>query len=131
MRHTALTLAALWALTQAGCASSPGAGERGTSARNVIFADEIATSTALDVYDLVQRHRPGWLQGRGPASIRDPRPELPVVYVDGVRFGDVESLRRFQITDVEELRYRSASEATTRYGTGHTGGVIEVRTRRR
>lgn len=33
------------------------------------------------------------------------------------------------LLDVQEDRHISASDATTRYGTGHTGGAIEIRIR--
>lgn len=115
-------------LVLAACATSVGGSARG--ARNVITAQEIATTTAQDAYDVIARLRPRWLQSRGAASIRDPAPQLPVVYVDRIRMGGLEVLRTLNITDILELRYYSASDATTRYGTDHAGGVIEVYTRR-
>jgi hypothetical protein len=51
---------------------------------------------------------------------------MPVVFLDGVRAGDLQALERFRVEDVEELRYHSARDATTRWGTGYSGGVIEV-----
>jgi hypothetical protein len=40
------------------------------------------------------------------------------------------TLQQIRAIDVQEIRYLSATEATTPYGTGHVGGVIEVTTRR-
>jgi hypothetical protein len=48
------------------------------------------------------------------------------VYVNGVRSGDVNSLHQIQVIDVREVRRLSATEATQRYGTGHTMGAILV-----
>jgi hypothetical protein len=38
----------------------------------------------------------------------------------------VEALRVVRITETEQIRFISATDATTRWGTGHMGGVIEV-----
>jgi hypothetical protein len=43
-----------------------------------------------------------------------------------VRHGDIQSLRSILIEEIAEVRFISASDATTRWGTGHAGGVIQV-----
>jgi hypothetical protein len=55
---------------------------------------------------------------------------MPLVYVNGVRYGEPQTLRNLRVQEVEEIRFISATDATTRWGTGHTGGVIEVMLRR-
>jgi hypothetical protein len=50
------------------------------------------------------------------------------VYLNNVRHGGVMSLRDILVTDIQEIRFISASDATTRWGTGHGSGVIMVRT---
>jgi hypothetical protein len=82
-----------------------------------------------NAYEVVQRLRPGWLRTRGRISIQYPTAQNPVVYVDNIRFGSPNSLRQVSVDAIEEIRYMGASEATTRFGTGHAGGVILVRTR--
>lgn len=109
------------------CSSSRGAGPGGN--RNVITSDEIRALNVSTAMDVVQRLRPEFLRGRGRASIQDPAAQFPVVYVDGVRAGGIDALRTIGATDVLEIRYINSTDATTRYGTGHTGGVIEVRIR--
>lgn len=126
MRSAPAALAALVVL--AACSATAGGRAGGT--RNVITADEIASTTARDAYEVIERLRPRWLQSRGVASFRDAAPQLPVVYVDRIRIGGLEVLRTLNVTDIVELRFYSASDATTRYGTDHAGGVIEVYTRR-
>jgi hypothetical protein len=49
-----------------------------------------------------------------------------VVYLDSNRYGTMASLRQLSLGGVQEVRYYGASEATNRYGTGHTGGAILV-----
>ena len=57
--------------------------------------------------------------------------QIPVlVYVNEVRLGMVEDLRTIPTTQVQEIRYISATDATQRWGTGHSSGVIQVITRR-
>jgi hypothetical protein len=49
-----------------------------------------------------------------------------LVYMDNVRLGGVDVLRRIEPGQVQEIRYVNARDAMTRYGTGHGGGVIEA-----
>ena len=46
----------------------------------------------MTAYDVVKRLRPQFLQSRGPVSIANPTPTTPVVYLDGMRYGDVSAL---------------------------------------
>ncbi len=112
----------------AGC-STASSGSRSLQARNVITAEEVQELNVSSAYEAIQHLRPHFLQTRGQASIQDPSAGVPVVYVNGVRYGSPGTLQGIRAVDVEEIRYLSASDATTRYGTGHVGGVIEVRTR--
>jgi hypothetical protein len=51
--------------------------------------------------------------------------------VDGAeRQGGLQVLRGLPVADIEEMLYMSASEATTRYGTGHPNGLILIMTKR-
>ena len=114
------------------CASS---GTPGTSAsaqqtrrsRNVIVQAEIDSTSASDAYQVIQLLRPEWLRSRGAGSMGG-APQMPVAYVDGQRYGELQSLQSFRIGTFKELRYYSASEATNRWGTGHTGGVVYLTT---
>ena len=98
---------------------------------SVIDRDEIDVSSANNAYDLVYQVRPNWLRGRGSPNLRGGSPVLPVVYVGNVRQGSVEVLRGIATNALLQLRYMDATSATTRYGDGHSGGVIEVDLRRR
>lgn len=126
MTRRILYVALLAAL--AGCASS-GNGSRSLQSRNVITAAEVQEINVTTVYEAIMQLRPHFLQSRGQTSIRDPSAGEPVVYVNGVRYGSTSTLQGLRAMDVAEIRFLSASDATTRYGTGHVGGVIEVRTR--
>lgn len=116
----------LLAITVA-CATSGGS-RAATGGRDVITREEILAANVSTAEEVVRRLRPEFLRSRGQSSA-DPNANRPVVYVDGVRAGGPEALRNIAANDVREIRYISAADATTRYGTGHVGGVIEVRIR--
>lgn len=113
----------------AGCASA-NAGAEGTvphRSTNIITAAEIQQATGLSTaYDAVQRLRPQFLRVRGPSTIMGS--ESVVVIVDGMQRGGPDVLREISATDVKEIRYVNARDATTKYGTGVNQGVIEVTT---
>lgn len=96
---------------------------------DVLTPEEYQGTTARDAYGLVQQYRAAWLRTRGRTSFNADSLGTLQVYVNGSRFGDVESLREIPILEILELRYRSGQEATMRYGTNHAAGVIEIKTR--
>jgi hypothetical protein len=53
-----------------------------------------------------------------------------VVYIEGIREPSLDALRRLDVTSILLIDYLGAADATTRYGTGHTGGAILVSLRR-
>lgn len=112
--------------TLAACAST---GVRPSRSSDLITADEIEAASVSNAYDAIARLRPAFLRGRGQSSIQTPGSDLPIVYVNGLRTGTIEHLRSIPAQDVQQIRYINATDATTRFGTGHTGGVIEVTTR--
>ncbi len=124
MRRTRfLSLLAVVILGSA-CASSGQPGQsRPRRDSNLITAEELSGLTVSSAYEAVRQLRPAWLQPRG-------RSPLPAVFRNNSRWGgDPSSLESIRIDSVSEMRFLSASDATTRYGTGFTGGVILVVTR--
>jgi len=122
----AVALVPLFAFAVGACAG----GGPGGGSSNLITDEQIASSGAGTAFEAVQQLRSRWLQTRGPTSIQNPDPPTPVVYVDGQRLGGVGSLHQISAQHVAEMRFINARDATTRYGTGHTGGVIRVSTQR-
>ena len=75
------------------------------------------------VIDVIRRLRPRWLQIRGTTGYPQP-------FLDGARLGNVlDEFERINASDVEAIRYLSASEATLKYGTNFPAGAIEVTSR--
>lgn len=96
---------------------------------NLITAEELSEYATLSALDVVRRLRPRWLTGRGQGTGGMNRPQ---VIQDGARLGDPDNaLRSIAVSDLEELRFLSASDATMRYGTNFPGGAIVVTSRRR
>jgi outer membrane cobalamin receptor len=53
-----------------------------------------------------------------------------MVFIDNVRSGaSIERLAAIDVESVQEIRWINARDATTRWGTGVAGGVIQVITR--
>lgn len=126
--YTLITALLLW-----GCATG-GTSDRSGPYRdpNLISQEEIQEQPSGTAYDAVQRLRPNWLRRRSTTfgSGGGGAVDLPRVFVDERDFGPLESLRDFNLDSVLEISYMSASDATTRYGTGYAGGVIHVHLRR-
>ena len=119
-------LALLAALTLTAC----GTGQPGSPRPNPdqITRVEIDEAGPSNLYTLVQNLRPIWLRERGATSFTD---EIDVVvYLDGTRMGERESLRGIHSSNVETLQFYSARRATARFGVGHVNGAILVTTRR-
>ena len=95
-----------------------------------LLREEFQGSMAMDAYGLVQDFRPNWLNVRGPTSLNDPSAGLIKIYVDGTFFGYVSALQQIPALEVERLQRWRGPDAAARYGRGHSGGVIEVWTRR-
>lgn len=127
-----LTIALALGLVIGGCGSGrpPEAGY-GFRNRNVITFDEISMSRtgSTSAFDLIQRLRPEYLRSRGTSSLSNITPVTAVVYVDEVRYGQLESLRSLSADQIREVHYINASDATTRFGTDHVGGAILITTR--
>ena len=131
------TLVSSCILAAVGCASAaPGTGDpaprdpaaSSEAALEVLTGDELRATGIGNVYDAVRRLRPLWLQARaGAASAVGPRGgAMPLVYLAGVPHGTLQALRTMNVDQVRRIEFINARDATTRFGTGHTGGVIMV-----
>lgn len=93
-------------------------------ASNRISAEELATVAELDLQTAINRLRPSWLR-------QGTRGSSPQVILDGSpQQGGVGVLASIRVSDVTALEFMSASDATTRFGTGYTSGAIVVTLRR-
>lgn len=116
-----LAFAMALALGLAGCASS------GTSTRpegatsNRIVEAELEPLGQISPLRAIERLRPRWLRSRSGSN--------PVLHVDGARRSSLRDLESYQLSEIRQMEFMSASDATTRFGTGYDGGAILVTTR--
>lgn len=110
--------------------ASDRAGERAYS--DDILPEEILRRGNKDptAYDLIQRLRPRWLLPRGQNSFTHPGSEYPVVYIDEIRHGTLMTLRQIPPSHIRRVEFIGTADATTRWGTGHRAGVINIVTGR-
>ena len=117
------------------CASGGSSSEpRSTTDRDLITEPEIQSraSDASNAFQIIQKLRPQMLRTRGLASPSDRTGESvqPKVYLDNVEYGTMAQLTNVNASQIREIRFLSARDATTRWGTGHMGGVILITTKR-
>ena len=128
MRKTLLVAFGLVALGcgggGSGSAAQPTAESRATrGAANLITEAEISASAVQNALEAVQNLRPSMMRprpGGGPVML----------YLDNVKMMDLNVLSTVPAARIQEIRYISAQDATTRWGTGHASGVILVTTKR-
>ena len=125
MRTFAIAAAAL--LTLGACGGRPH--HVTPQDRNLITADEIAKSNASNAYEAVERLRPAFLRTRGAQSLQNQEPPTPMIYIDGMRYGPLQTLSSIPAIGIVSIQYLSAIEATQRFGFGNEGGAIMITTR--
>ncbi|MGH2568763.1 MAG: hypothetical protein ACRDGA_10510, partial [Bacteroidota bacterium] len=79
---------------------------------------------ATDTYEAILKWWPGFVP-RGVVSSG----RLPTVYVNGLRYGEVDALRRLPVEWVREVRYLNPTDANLELGVGNTGGAIMITTK--
>ena len=126
--------AALVLIASLGACSSMQEGSTGRVKGDVLTAEEIATTNAHNAYDAITLKRPFFLKSRGMRSLHEAPTgqtvEYPVVYMDRMYYGDIESLKDISVNTIFEIRYLDFNEATVQFGTGHSGGIIHILTKR-
>ena len=96
---------------------------------NLISEQEIATSNGANAYEVVSRARPAFLKQRGHATIMQGGSDYATVYINSQQYGEVTSLRGITVDQIKEIRYYSASEAVSKFGSQNGTGVIQIITK--
>lgn len=116
--------------TLIGCASSAPSDRTDSK---ILTRDEITRAgVSGSAYDVISRLRPGFLGSRGQTTLgaAAAASAYPNVFLDGVIYGDIASLRNVDASQIAEVRMFQAWEAQTKFGMGNTAGVIAITTRR-
>ncbi len=100
---------------------------------NLLTADQIAAANVRTAYEAVLHLRPRWLTHSGATggshTIRVVVDDVP--YFDPSGFsaeGGPLALRAINATEVLEIRYLSADDATLKFGSGFSAGALLVKT---
>jgi hypothetical protein len=112
--------AVLVALAACGPPPEPGTVRRGGS--RLITAEEIEQVNVPNLYELIQRLRPAWIQERTGAGGRG----YPTVYVGSQLYGGIDRLREIDTSNVQAVHFLNSAEAASRFGRGVPYGVIQV-----
>ena len=126
MRRISFVVIAMSVVLSVACASGPpGVRSGGSGGSGTITREQLAELGQFSALQVVRRLRPQWLRTRGAANF-DGAQLTPVVFVDFSPRGGIRELEHISSDDVERINFMSARDATTRYGTGYPGGIIEV-----
>jgi hypothetical protein len=123
-RPTVATLSLIVAL--AACTHRPSEGIPMRSLRNVITKDQIDSTSATNVYDLIARLHADFLKDRGKTSIKTNQRDRAVVFLNDQEYGIPETLRNLQPDRFMEIRYFSGTDAASKFGSQYGGGVIQL-----
>ena len=96
------------------------------SDRNLITKEQIADSRFQTAYEAVEALHSNWLQTRGADSFQNPS-EVKVL-LDNTELGGTSSLRDITTRTVSWIRFYDGLAAQSRWGIGHSAGVIFVST---
>ena len=116
-----------------GCAAASGSGATGERRSQVITHEDIkASGMSGTAFEVISRLRPNFLISRGKTTLTNGQEasSYPNVYLDGITFGDINTLRNIDTAQIAEIRLYQAWEAQTKFGLGNNGGVIAITTRR-
>lgn len=113
-------------------AAAPNTVRRGSA--NLITQAEIESAQLETIYDVIERLRPNMMRTRGQmgrvAGAAEGQSGAGMstikVYLNGTGIGDISMLRGIQASSVKQVQFLSASDATTRFGTGNDAGAILV-----
>jgi hypothetical protein len=131
MRARVVCAAMAVALTLACATTGGGGGPRPASPnKDIILESEIVAiaGRSVNALQVIEKLRPQMLRSRGAGSPTDASGETsqPKVYVDNIAYGDISTLTNLNATQIREIQFFKSGDATTRWGTGHMGGVILV-----
>lgn len=118
---------ALWGGAVAGATALSSTQAHAQRHQNRLTGDELRATSKDNLFDAIRALRPNWMARRGRGSISTM--EYVKVYRDGMQQGPPAVMRDMNLEEVTEVTYLSASDATTRYGTGHESGAILISTR--
>jgi len=114
----------------AGCATATTGAK--TDSRLLLQEEIQKSGVGGSAYDVLSRLRPAFLVSRGQTTLNGGTgtSSYPNVYLDGIAYGDITTLRNIDSSTIAAVQLYQAWEAQTKFGMGNNGGVIAITTRR-
>jgi len=94
--------------------------------QSLITREDIEKIHATTALDIVQRYRSDVLTARAPSSVLLNKQIHPVVFLNGQFYGGIDELRNLPADGVLEIQFFSGTDAVTKFGSQHGGGVIQI-----
>jgi hypothetical protein len=99
---------------------------------DLIVRSELEEYPGETAYRVIEEIRRRWVRPqRSSSTAFGTEAVYARVIIDGATRRELRDLQSLNVNGIERMRYVSATDATTKYGTGYSGGVIEVTTRGR
>ena len=95
------------------CASSGAAPGTTASLPDRLTASEMVPSGATNAYDLIRQLRPRWLQANNTGRLNGVMSQVTLVYVDGHKMGDIDTLRSISSNGIQSMQYLDSVRAAT------------------
>ena len=104
--------------------------DRTTGGPDLIVRAELEEYTGEDAYRTIELIRRRWIRPqRSSGTAFGASAVYARVVIDETIRRELADLQTMNVDGIESMRYVSPTDATTKYGTGYSGGVIEVTTR--
>lgn len=110
----------------AACTSTNATTVPGSASWSVITRDEIDSTHAASIYDVIAQLRAGYLRDRGTVSVLTGAHDVAVVFLGDQEYGEIPTMRNLPASRVEMVRYFSGTDAVSRFGSQFHGGVIQL-----
>jgi len=108
------------------CASRAPSNTTPMPSREVLTAADLNGKGFNSVLEALQALRPHWLQAHGTDSFYTPSEVR--VFLDDNELGGIDALGMVQLASIVYIRHFNGVDATSRWGVGHSMGVIYIAT---
>lgn len=126
VRPGVLVRAIAVAALAAACAPRAPSNRVAMPSRDVLTSEDLNGKGFTTVLEALQSLRPSWLQGHGTDSFYTPSEVR--VFLDSNELGGVDALSMVQLASIVYIRHYDGIAATSRWGVGHSQGVIYIAT---
>jgi outer membrane cobalamin receptor len=121
-RHLVICLA----ISAGAACHTAGSPEQGAAPNDIITREQIDSTHATSIYDVVARLHGEYLRDRGSISILTSQHARAVVFLNDQEYGIIETMRNIPPDRVAMIRYYDGPQAVAKFGSQYGGGVIQL-----